>query len=123
MRRTILVVDDVKMILEVMPSILKLAFPKPEFDIVVLVAEDGAKALQIFGREQLDVILSDVEMPVVDGLELLRKIRETSNVPFFLLTGSYLDYEKDNATLNLATDVIKKPVYVEEIKEKVGKVL
>lgn len=54
----------------------------------VLEASDGAAALKILDRRTVDLIISDMNMPIVDGLELIRAVREERglDVPFLLLT-------------------------------------
>ena len=54
----------------------------------VLEASDGAAALKILDRQTVDLIISDMNMPIVDGLELIRTVREERglDVPFLLLT-------------------------------------
>ena len=54
----------------------------------VLEASDGAGALKILDRQTVDLIISDMNMPIVDGLELIRTVREERglDVPFLLLT-------------------------------------
>lgn len=51
-------------------------------------AKDGHEALKIFNKESIDLILSDIDMPLMDGLELLKKIREENKeIPFLMSTG------------------------------------
>ena len=69
-RRTLLVVDDNTDILESLTLLLKLA----GYDI--LEAADGASSLQIIGRERPDLIVTDLRMPRMDGIDLIRWVRE-----------------------------------------------
>jgi two-component system response regulator PilR (NtrC family) len=68
----ILIVDDEQSMREWM----RILFQRDGFD--VLVAEDGVAARDLIGREFVDVVLTDIRMPRMDGLELLRAVRETA---------------------------------------------
>lgn len=54
----------------------------------VVVTGDGAEALEAFGRQRFDVVLTDAQMPVMSGLELVRALRADSNVPIVVCTAS-----------------------------------
>jgi DNA-binding NtrC family response regulator len=68
----------------------------------VLQASDGLKALEIFQDENIDLIISDVNMPVMDGLELFSKVKD-SGVPFIVLTAY--------GTIETAVNAVKSGVY------------
>jgi CheY-like chemotaxis protein len=81
--RTVLLVDDDPLILEVLSTILDLE----EFDVVT--ASDGGKALASVERSRPDVVVCDVMMPEIDGLEVCRRLKaapETADLPVILLT-------------------------------------
>ena len=52
----------------------------------VLVAADGGEALDIFSKNELDMVFLDVTMPVLNGYDVCREIRKTSNVPVIMVT-------------------------------------
>ena len=74
----VLVVDDDHKILRLLRTTLS-----PEFAVVQ--AERGADALEIVERQRPDIVVLDIIMPGMDGLEVLKRIRETSGVPVILL--------------------------------------
>ena len=76
----ILVVDDAATVRELQRSILERGGYR------VTTAADGAEALEIFEREAIDLVLTDVEMPRLDGFELTAAIRRTSDTPVVILT-------------------------------------
>lgn len=86
-------------------------------------AANGLEALALFNTQSLDLIILDVMMPNMDGLETTRRIRQTSQVPIVIL--SALSEEKDKvAALDLgADDYLTKPFGVEELLARVRAVL
>ena len=86
-------------------------------------AANGLEALAIVNTQALDLIILDVMMPHMDGLETTRRIRQTSPVPIVILTA--LGEEKDKvAALDLgADDYLTKPFGVEELLARVRAVL
>ena len=76
----ILVVDDEQAVLDLLVYNLK----KAHYD--VFTSGDGRQALDLAGRESLDLILLDLMLPEMDGLDLCRELRRTSKVPIIMLT-------------------------------------
>jgi len=89
----------------------------------VFYAANGLEALAIFNTEALDLIIMDVMMPHMDGLETSRRIRRHSTVPIIILTA--LDQESDKvAALDIgADDYLTKPFGVDELLARVRAVL
>ncbi len=89
----------------------------------VLEAENGLEALALWEREQPHLLVLDVMMARMDGLEVCRRVRERSTVPIVVLTA--LDSERDKvAALDLgADDYLTKPFGVEELLARVRAVL
>ena len=75
----------------------------------VLVAADGGEALDIFSKNELDMVFLDVTMPVLNGYDVCREIRKTSNVPVIMVTSHGDDYEKIMGLGIGADDYIVKP--------------
>lgn len=81
----------------------------------VITAFTGKEAIEKFEKEQPDLILLDIMMPEINGIDVLKKIRETSNIPIILLTAKNEIHDKVTG-LNLgADDYISKPFEIEEL--------
>ena len=117
MSTTILVVDDEPAIVDVLTYNLKKAHYR------VLVARDGEEALALARREQPDLIILDLMLPGMDGLQVCRTLRQEGNVPIIMLTA--LDEEVDRVVgLELgADDYVVKPFSVRELMARVKSVL
>lgn len=102
---TILVVDDDRASLQMLEDLLSLS------GFTVLTAEEGRQGIEIFASHSPDLVITDIRMPHLDGLELLRNIRELDGLtPVILVTGHG---DLDNAMRALrrgAYDFILKPV-------------
>ena len=86
--KKILVVDDEKPI----SDIIKFNMTKEGYE--VLTAFDGKEALEMFEAEQPDILILDLMLPEVDGLEVARTIRKTSNVPIIVLSAKDSEFDK-----------------------------
>jgi two-component system KDP operon response regulator KdpE len=117
MRPAVLVVDDEQPLRDFIRKNLLAR------DFAVHTAANGLEALAIFNAAPLDLIILDVMMPAMDGLETTRRIRQTSLVPIILLTA--LGEQQDKvAGLDLgADDYLTKPFGVEELLARVRAVL
>jgi len=83
-------------------------------------AYNGEEALDILNRESIHLLLLDIMMPVMDGIETLTRIRKTSNVPVIMLTAKSEDADKVLG-LNLgADDYITKPFSPLEVTARVN---
>jgi len=90
------------------------------------IAEDGKKALEILEHTDIDIIIADWNMPNMNGLELLDKIRENiewKDLPFIMLTAEAHEDSVLMAGLHKATDYILKPFTEDLLLKKVSKVL
>jgi len=88
------------------------------------VFQDPQQALTFFKTSQADLIISDLRMPRLSGIELLRAVREVDkDVPFIIITG-YADVENAIEAMRLgASDFIKKPFDMDELRLQVEKTL
>jgi DNA-binding NtrC family response regulator len=101
----VLVVDDDRLILRILEEFLS----QKGFDPTL--ATDGEEAMRIFADEEFDVVLTDVMMPKVDGIKLLRWIKERDNeIPVIIVTGSGDDKIQANAWDRGAFLYITKPI-------------
>ncbi len=115
--KTILVADDEAKLRKLVAINLK------SWGYNVLAAADGAHALQLLSSEQVDLVLLDIMMPQLDGLSVLRTIRESSTLPVIILTAK--DSLNDKVLgFNLgADDYLQKPFALEELSARVKAVL
>src|SRR3712207_1754259 len=88
LEETILLVDDDAALLEVTSIVLAAEGYR------VLTAEEGVDALRILGRETLDLVVLDIMLPRMSGFEVLKKMREQSDVPVVLLTAKSQSVDK-----------------------------
>ena len=89
----------------------------------VLVAENGEKGCTAAATEQPDVILMDLEMPVVDGWEATRRLKsdlETRHIPIIGLSAHALDAEREKALAAGCEDFDTKPVELDRLLAKIG---
>ncbi len=93
----ILVIDDEKSIRNTLREILE--YEKYDIDD----ASDGMEGLRLAGEQKYDVVLCDIKMPKMDGIEVLMKIREMSDVPVVMISG--------HGTIETAVEAIRKGAY------------
>ncbi|MDP2798709.1 MAG: sigma-54 dependent transcriptional regulator [Deltaproteobacteria bacterium] len=115
---SILIVDDEKNYLVVLKELLS------EENYEVITAENALQALEIFKESDLDLVLTDMRMPKIDGIELLENIRSINNeVPVIIMT-AYATVEKAvKAMKKGAFDYVTKPFQNEELKITVRKAI
>src|ERR1700678_4853513 len=71
-----------------------LSYPLQQDGYVVVPASDGVEALERFGESEFDLVVLDVTMPHLDGLEVVRRLRATSSVPIIMLTAKTEEIDK-----------------------------
>ena len=116
--RTILVVDDEADLLEMVRSI----FERAGFTNI-LTAESGKEALKIWKDRQPDMIILDIMMPGMDGLSILKQVRETSNIPVLLLTARGEAEDRVTGFESGADDYLIKPFHPKELLLRVQVIL
>jgi two-component system, OmpR family, KDP operon response regulator KdpE len=114
---TILVVDDEPQIRRVMRTTLTTQ------GYSVIEARDGAEALEKLRSERPDLILLDMNMPVLDGLQACREIRSVSDVPIVMLTVRSAEKDKVRALDAGADDYVVKPFSIQELLARVRALL
>lgn len=101
----ILVIDDEKPTL----SMFKLFLTAYGYDVYT--AEDGEKGLALFNEISPEIVFTDIKMPGIDGIEVLRRIRKTGIASEVIIITGHGDMEKAVEALDLnASDFINKPV-------------
>ncbi len=115
---TILVVDDDETLCEILVNSFRLLGMK------AVGAGDGQEALKIIrSKQNVDVILSDVRMPIMDGLELLRTVQDSKlSIPVMLMTG-FSDFSDDELYKKGAKAVFAKPFAAKQVFDMLAKVL
>ena len=79
----------------------------------MLVATDGLRALEILNRTTVDIVVSDVVMPDLDGYDLFMEVRRRGTTPVILMTGYYYDRDhviKRSRLEGLESVIFKKPI-------------
>lgn len=89
----------------------------------VQVAEDGRQGLELFQEGQWDLILLDIMLPGINGLEVLRRIRKLSSVPVILLTARGDTLDKVSGLDAGADDYLSKPFAIEELLARIRSLL
>lgn len=117
MSRTILIVDDQPEITELLSLYLK----KEGFQIIE--AHDGMDAFQLIAKEKIDLILVDIMMPIIDGYQLIKKVRETLRVPIIIISAKQEDQDKIEGLSLGADDFIQKPFNPLEVVARVQALL
>ena len=113
----ILVVDDEKTLVKGM----KFNLENEGYEVEC--AYDGAAALELAREGRFDLIILDVMMPEMDGLEACMKIREFSNVPIIMLTAKSEDADKLMGFESGADDYLTKPFNILELKARIRALL
>ena len=109
----ILVVDDEPQITRVLRTALQGNGHE------VTVAQDGVDALARFMKEEPELVITDLAMPGMDGIELTREIRERSQAPIIVLSVRSQDTQKVAALDEGADDYITKPFSIQELLARV----
>jgi DNA-binding response OmpR family regulator len=116
--RLLIVEDHPEMSLYLRQSLVQ------DYDSVL--AENGAKALELMARQTFDLILSDVMMPVMDGFALRKKINEVpewAGTPFIFLTARTLEADKLHGFQLGVDDYVTKPFQLAELKARMQSLL
>lgn len=85
---------------------------------------NGKEALDAMQKEQFDIVLTDISMPVLSGIDLMKEVRERKEDVSFILISGYKEFEYAQAGLKYgAEDYILKPIHLDELIEIVSKVV
>ena len=114
---TILLVDDEDSIQKL------LAYPLEREGYRVLQARDGEEALRRFASEDVDLVVLDIMLPKLDGLEVCKRLRAESEVPIIMLTARDDELDKVLGLELGADDYITKPFSIREFRSRVRALL
>lgn len=117
MGKKVLVVDDEKLIVK------GLRFSLEQDDMEVECAYDGEEALEMAKNKKYDIILLDIMLPKLTGLEVCQQIREFSDVPVIMLTAKGEDMDKILGLEYGADDYITKPFNILEVKARIKAIM
>ena len=117
MNNTVLVVDDEKEIRD----LIEIYLLNSGYNVIK--AEDGKEALDILKKENIHLMILDIMMPKMDGIEVCRKVRESLNIPILMLSAKSEDMDKIQGIMTGADDYLTKPFYLEELKMRIQALL
>ena len=112
----ILVVEDDQMIREGIAEYLS------EFAYTIVEAKDGKEALSKFNND-INLVILDINIPFINGLEVLREIRKKSKLPILMLTAFSDEEYKIDAFTNLADGYIEKPFSLPVLKARIDSLI
>ena len=112
-----LVVDDEKLIVKG----IKFSLEQDGYEVDV--AYDGSEALKMAKEKEYDIVLLDVMLPEMDGMEVCQAIREFSEMPIIMLTAKGTDMDKILGLEYGADDYITKPFNILEVKARIKAII
>ena len=115
-KKALVVEDDVNI-----AELLMLYLEKDGFEVSI--AHDGGKALALFSETDPDLVLLDIMLPVMDGIQVCREIRKTSSVPIIMLTAKGETGDKVAGLDSGADDYMTKPFEVKELLARIHAVM
>ena len=119
MKKTIMIVDDVSQIRDCFGELME------ELGFKALKAEGGEKALELIEKEKVDCILLDLNMPGMDGVQTVQKIRESKkdykNVPIFIVSAFTSKATRQKCFLAGINELLLKPLSLTELKKCLNK--
>ncbi len=116
----ILVVDDDKTTRKLLSLFLK----AKGYEVVA--AENGLDAMEKLGTENINLVVTDMNMPYMDGIEFIRNLRSDDNwknIPIVMVTTEADDEERKKAMEAGADDYLVKPANAEQITDSIKKIL
>lgn len=117
MASKILVVDDEKEIRNLIEIYLK------NEGYTVLKAGNGEEALEVLAKEEVQLMILDIMMPKMDGMEVCRRVREHLNIPILMLSAKSEDMDKIAGIMTGADDYLTKPFNPLELSVRVKALL
>jgi DNA-binding response OmpR family regulator len=117
MERRVLIVDDEREIAELIEIYLR------NEGFQTSIAGDGEEALELYEREPYDLVILDIMMPRMDGLEVCRKLRKDHNVPIMMVSAKTQDMDKIMGLMTGADDYMAKPFNPMELIARVRSLL
>jgi two-component system response regulator PilR (NtrC family) len=117
-KKRVLIVDDEQDVRETLESVLQ------KIDYQPLSAANGEEALEVIRNQKVDIVLSDLYMPVMNGIELLKRVKsEKKNIIFLMITAHPTIETAVDAIKKGAYDYLTKPFHIEEVRIKLSRAL
>ena len=113
----ILVVEDDQIIREGISEYLS------EFGYDIIQAKDGQEALKYFNNNEINLVILDIQIPFLNGLEVLKEIRKKSKLPVLMLTAFNDEEYKINAFSSLADGYMEKPFSLPVLKVRIDSLI
>ena len=114
---SVLVVDDEEPIRRILQRLVKLNQNS------CFLATNGEDALKILAKERIDVVITDISMPKMDGIELTKRIKKDYDSDVIMMTGYFKDLSYGDAISKGASDFLMKPFDNEELQLRLNRVL
>ena len=116
--KSILIVDDEKEICEILKRLLR------NENHIIFTAQSGEEGLEVINSQQIDLLITDIVMPGISGIDLLKAVRKASpTLPVIMISGHAKVEDAVKCFQQGAIDFITKPFNLVEIKEKIDKSL
>lgn len=97
---------------------------KFKYPLEIVQAASGKEALEVLKNQEIDILFTDVKMPVISGLELARKVRETDKTIKIIIFSAYAEFEYAKQAIEMnALRYLLKPIEIDEFKELMDDVL
>lgn len=116
-RINVLVVDDEKSILKLAQRLVR----QEGYDC--LIASNGFEAITVMEETVVDVVITDIAMPEMGGIELTKQIKENYSADVIMMTGYFKDLSYENAVTQGAKDFIQKPFSTKEFQIRLNRVI
>ena len=115
----VLIVEDSQEIVNAITFCLQFKWP----DVVIRSVTEGRQWSEVFPDYPFDVVILDLNLPDIDGLDVLQQIRSASDVPVIIVTVRGRDVDKEKGMKLGATDYIVKPFAIKDFLARIEKVL
>lgn len=115
----ILIVDDERREREG----IELLIHRFQYPLEIVQAQNGEEALAIFEKENIDILLTDIKMPFMTGIELIEQVRKKGYTPFCIIFSAYGEFEYAQNAISLGViQYLLKPIRIDEFKSLFTKV-
>lgn len=114
---SVLFVDDEEIVIDIMQDILPILFKHSYY------ARDGIEGIEQFKQNNPDIIITDISMPNLDGISMLKEIKKINNNVKIILLSGHNEEDQMEACKNLNGEFIIKPISSNILYQALGKIL